>query len=81
MPNTGSPDCFRRLAYMRLPMSSLLKYGGSSFLLAALDLQRDEGGLVRKPPQQAIYLDVLGRTFSISFAVKLACLVLGFPVA
>jgi len=51
------------------------------FLLAALDLQRDEGGLARKPAQQAIYLDVLGRTFSISLAVTLACLALGFPVA
>ena len=51
------------------------------FLLAALDLQRDEGQVVRKPAQQAIYLEVLGRTFSISLAVTLACLVLGFPVA
>jgi putative spermidine/putrescine transport system permease protein len=51
------------------------------FLLAALDLQRGEDGLARKPPQQAIYLEILGRTFSISLAVTLACLVLGFPVA
>jgi putative spermidine/putrescine transport system permease protein len=43
-------------------------------------LQRDEG-IARKPAQQAIYLDVLWRTFSISLAVTLACLVLGFPVA
>jgi putative spermidine/putrescine transport system permease protein len=70
----GAPETWAAIDRARVPFTDF-------FLLAALDLQRDAEGLARKPAQQAIYLDVLGRTFSISLAVTLACLVLGFPVA
>ena len=49
------------------------------YLLAALDLERGpDGEIVRVQGDQAIYLNVLGRTFWISLMVTLACLVLGF---
>lgn len=52
------------------------------FMLAALDLQRDDDGKITQRPQnQSIYVDVLLRTLGISFVVTLACLLLGFPVA
>jgi putative spermidine/putrescine transport system permease protein len=70
----AAPETWAAIDRARVPFTDF-------FLLAALDLQRDENGLARKPAQQAIYLEVLGRTFSISLAVTLACLVLGFPVA
>lgn len=54
----------------------------SFFLLSALDLKRTAGGaIVAAPANQSIYLDVLGRTFTVSLAVTMICLVLGFPVA
>ena len=73
-PRWGAPETWAAIDRARVPFTDF-------FLLAALDLQRTDEGLARKPAQQAIYLDVLGRTFSISLAVTLACLVLGFPVA
>lgn len=52
------------------------------FLLAALDLARDEfDSIVRAPAEQAIYLDILARTFWISALVTLLCLILGYPLA
>jgi putative spermidine/putrescine transport system permease protein len=52
------------------------------FLLAAVDLERTAGGrFVSVPEGQAIYLDVLARTFLVSFIVTALCIVLGFPVA
>jgi len=52
------------------------------YLLAALDLTRNaDGAIVAAPPDQAIYRDVFGRTFLISFSVTVLCLILGFPVA
>ncbi|GBD41718.1 Putrescine transport system permease protein PotH [bacterium HR39] len=52
------------------------------YVLAALDLQHDaEGRIVRVPPERAIYLDILGRTFRIAAVVTLACLVIGYPLA
>ncbi len=52
------------------------------YLLAALDMAIDAGGdLVEAPPEIAIYLDVLARTFWISLVVTMACLVLGYPIA
>jgi putative spermidine/putrescine transport system permease protein len=73
-PRWGAHETWAAIDRARVPLTDF-------FLLAALDLQRDEGQIVRKPAQQAIYLEVLGRTFSISLTVTLACLVLGFPVA
>ncbi|TQF84470.1 ABC transporter permease [Elioraea sp. Yellowstone] len=52
------------------------------YLLAALDLKRDtDGAIVAAPAEQAIFLDVLARTFGISALVTLLCLAAGYPVA
>jgi putative spermidine/putrescine transport system permease protein len=52
------------------------------YILAALDRQQDAAGqVVRAPPEQAIYLDILVRTFWIAFVVTALCLVLGYPLA
>ncbi|SMH48705.1 ABC transporter permease [Azospirillum agricola] len=54
----------------------------SYYLLAAVDLTRDaDGAIVASPADQAIYLDLFGRTFAIGLGVTALCLVLGFPVA
>ncbi|ABC22846.1 Binding-protein-dependent transport systems inner membrane component [Rhodospirillum rubrum ATCC 11170] len=52
------------------------------FLMQAVDLERDATGALRgAPTDEAIYIDVLGRTFGISLTVTVLCLLLGFPVA
>jgi putative spermidine/putrescine transport system permease protein len=54
----------------------------SFYLLTAVDLrQKADGTIVRRPADEAIYLDVFGRTFQISIGVTVLCLLLGFPVA
>ena len=57
------------------------RYTGRHYL-NALDLDRDaEGGIVAQPPEQRIYIALLGRTLAVSLAVTLLCLLLGFPIA
>jgi len=52
------------------------------YLLAALDLRRDQSGAIAAtPPEQAVFRNVLARTLLISGVVTLACLLLGYPVA
>ncbi len=52
------------------------------FLLQAVDLERDPLGSLRPAPEdEAIYVDVLTRTFGVSLAVTVFCLLMGFPVA
>lgn len=52
------------------------------YLLAAVDRQYDEqGNIVAAGEDEAIYVDVLVRTFQMSFVVTLCCLLLGFPLA
>jgi len=52
------------------------------YLLTALDLERTPADqLQRVPGEQAIFLDLYGRTLVISLGVTLLCLVIGFPVA
>jgi putative spermidine/putrescine transport system permease protein len=52
------------------------------YLLAALDLRRDPGdSLERAKDDNAIYVDVIARTFYVSLSVTLICLVLGYPLA
>jgi putative spermidine/putrescine transport system permease protein len=52
------------------------------YLLSAVDLHRNAAGaIVPMPEDQAIYRDVLWRTFGTSAVVTIACLLLGFPVA
>jgi putative spermidine/putrescine transport system permease protein len=52
------------------------------YLLAAVDRQIDaHGAIVPVPPDQAIYVGILLRTFWISFVVTALCLLLGYPLA
>jgi putative spermidine/putrescine transport system permease protein len=52
------------------------------YLLTALDLERTPADqLQRVSGEQAIFLDLYGRTLLISLGVTLLCLVIGFPVA
>jgi putative spermidine/putrescine transport system permease protein len=54
----------------------------SFYLLAALDFRWDGGNhLAKALPDQAIFLDVFGRTIWISALVTIGTLVLGYPVA
>jgi putative spermidine/putrescine transport system permease protein len=52
------------------------------YLLASVDLQRDNKGKVeRMPPDQRAFGAILLRTFQISFLVTVFCLALGYPLA
>ena len=52
------------------------------YLLAAIDRSINaEGDIVTAPPEEAVYVNVLMRTFWMSLIVTGLCLVLGFPVA
>ncbi|WP_153110972.1 ABC transporter permease [Propionivibrio limicola] len=52
------------------------------YLLASVDRTYDEQGqIVRAGDDQAIYVDVLKRTFGMSAIVTAFCLLLGFPLA
>ncbi len=52
------------------------------YLLTATDLMRDANDdIVSRPPERSLYLQVLGRTFLVSFTVTVLCVLLGFPVA
>ena len=52
------------------------------FLLAALDhKQDDQGRLVAAEPDEAVYLDIFGRTLWISAVCTLLTLVIAFPLA
>ena len=52
------------------------------YLLAALDLQRDESGAIKGvAAADALNLEVLSRTFTVSLSVTLMCLILGYPLA
>ena len=54
----------------------------SLFLLAAVDLRRDAAGeIIGAPSDEAIFVHVLGRTFTIAAGVTLLCLLLGYPLA
>ena len=56
--------------------------GTAYFLLAALDLNRNATGrIIPAPADEAIFIDVLKRTFAVSLGVTLICLLLGYPVA
>ena len=65
---------------------TVVKRSGSAFtpyyLLSALDLKlANDGSIERTPQERRIYLQVLGRTLSISLLVTLCTLILGYPVA
>ena len=65
---------------------SIIKREGSvytaSFYIAAVDMKYDsDGNIIKAEAQQQIYLNLFLRTFLISFAVTVFCILLGFPVA
>jgi putative spermidine/putrescine transport system permease protein len=52
------------------------------YFLSALDLQRDENGAIaRVPEDRALYVDMLGRSVSISLTVTVLCLAIGYPMS
>lgn len=52
------------------------------FLLAAIDLQRDDdGAIVKVPADRAVFIGVFLRTLWVSALVTLSCLLLGYPLA
>jgi putative spermidine/putrescine transport system permease protein len=64
---------------------SVLKTGTRSltpvYLLSALDLRWTAQGIESVPPEQAIFVRVLGRTFLVAGLVTLGTLLLAFPLA
>jgi putative spermidine/putrescine transport system permease protein len=67
------------------PWQAIKKASGpytSLFLLGSLDMRHSlQSGLTRSSNDEAIFVDVFGRTFWISAVVTLFCVVLGYPVA
>ncbi|HEY1604838.1 MAG TPA: ABC transporter permease [Allosphingosinicella sp.] len=54
----------------------------SFYLWAALDRRVDaDRHVVPVPSEQAVFVDILARTFEISFTVALLCVLLGYPLA
>lgn len=54
----------------------------SYYLLAALDLRRDEHNtIVAVGAEESVYRDIFVRTFWMSLVVTVCCLLLGFPLA
>ncbi|MDH3688260.1 MAG: ABC transporter permease [Gammaproteobacteria bacterium] len=52
------------------------------YLLQAVDREYDEVGDIKPVPKnQAIHVNILGRTIWISFMVTVLCLLLGYPIA
>lgn len=65
---------------------AVIRRAGSEFtsyyLLTAVDLQKNpDGSIQRAAPDQAIFLDILGRTLMIAAIVTAATILLGYPVA
>lgn len=65
---------------------TIIKRSGSAFtpyyLLRALDLQQNpDASVSRVAGDQAVFVDILGRTFYIAALVTLLTLILGYPVA
>ncbi len=54
----------------------------ADFYLAALDMERAPDGSIQRVPQdQRVYVNLFLRTFALSAAITLICLILGYPVA
>ncbi|WP_259783109.1 ABC transporter permease [Aestuariispira ectoiniformans] len=53
-----------------------------SYFLSALDMTyNDAGDIISKPDEQSIYVDLFYRTFWMSGAITLLCLLFGYPVS
>ena len=71
----GTPRYWRILKQAMPPLTDF-------YLLAALDLSRDEtGAIAAVAPENAVHVDVLIRTFVVSASVTVICLLLGYPLA
>jgi putative spermidine/putrescine transport system permease protein len=71
----GDPAYWRVLRDERHPVTP-------SYLLAALDLERDaQGGIATVPADRQLFRELILRTLGISAAVTIACALLGFPLA
>jgi putative spermidine/putrescine transport system permease protein len=78
---TGIDDRWADVTTWRIIQRALPAYT-DFYLLASLDLRRDaQGHIGVAKDQSAIYVEVIARTFYISIAVTLICLVLGYPLA
>jgi putative spermidine/putrescine transport system permease protein len=54
----------------------------ADFYLAAVDMERaPDGSIQLVPPEQRVYVNLFLRTFVLSAAITLICLILGYPVA
>jgi putative spermidine/putrescine transport system permease protein len=74
-PLWGQRETWAAIARARGPLTDF-------YLLAAVDLRHDADGTIDSVPSgEAVFRNVLGRTFWISGVVTLACLFLGFPLA
>jgi putative spermidine/putrescine transport system permease protein len=74
-PKWGEPETWGAIARAAGPTTSL-------FLLAAVDLrQTADGSITGAPREEAIFVQVLGRTFAIATAVTILCLALAYPLA
>ena len=74
-PKWGERETWAAIARARGPVTDF-------YLLAAVDLRHDaDGSIDSVPPDQAVFRNVLGRTFWISGVVTLACLLMGYPLA
>ncbi|WP_159650920.1 ABC transporter permease [Vibrio atypicus] len=53
-----------------------------SYYLAALDMRYDEqGNITQQPETRQVYVDLFTKTFGMSLAITLICLVMAYPVA
>jgi putative spermidine/putrescine transport system permease protein len=53
----------------------------SGYFLNAVDLQKTPEGIAARPESERIYVKLFLRTFVMSMAITLACILLGYPVA
>jgi putative spermidine/putrescine transport system permease protein len=74
-PKWGETETWGAIARAAGPTTSL-------YLLAAVDLTRNAAGdIVGAPREEAVFVQVLGRTFAIATAVTILALALGYPLA
>jgi len=74
-PRWGEPDQWATMRHAAGPLTSF-------YLLASLDRRLTaDGRIERVEPEQAVFVDILLRTFKISAVVALLCALLGYPVA
>lgn len=52
-----------------------------SYFLAAVDAERGDDGIVRKPEKERLYLLLFGRTLFLSLVITASCILLGYPIA